>query len=463
MKAKHLSSLLFLLFWPLLLTAQQQISTSNSGVWLDIDGTIGPATRDYVERALEHAVQERAQLVILRLDTPGGLDSSMRDINKAILASQVPVVSYVFPNGARAASAGTYILYASHVAAMAPATNLGAATPVSITPAATPPAMPARKQPADAEQPEGEGKAEKPISGDAMTRKSINDAVAYIRSLAKLRGRNADWAEQAVREAASLDAVKALELGVIDIVAEDMSDLLRQLNGRTVNLLGREITLKTDGLVLNHVEPDWRSQLLAVITDPNVAYILMLIGIYGLIFEFSNPGSILPGVTGAICLLLALYAFQLLPINYAGLALILLGVALMVAEAFEPSFGILGIGGIVAFVIGSVILIDTEVPGYGISLPLIGAFALVSAALFALVIGMAIRAHRRAVVSGAEQLLGMHAEVLEDFDDKGKVRAHGELWQARSPVPLHKGEQVRITGMDGLILEVKPEQQLEDN
>lgn len=462
MKTKHLF-LLLLFLWPLILLAQQEGAGSRSGVWIDIDGAIGPAITDYVERAIDLAAEEQAQLIILRIDTPGGLESSMRDINKVILASPVPVVGYVFPNGARAASAGTFLLYASHVAAMAPATNLGAATPVSIAPTVSPPATPGSKEPVEEARPDAEKSQEQPVSLDAKSQKAINDAVAYIRSLASLRGRNADWAEKAVREAASLDARSALELGVIDIVASDMSKLLVLLDGRRINILGQEVTLATEGLLLNHIEPDWRSQILAVITNPNVAYILMLIGIYGLILEFSNPGSILPGVTGAICLLLALYAFQLLPINYAGLFLILLGVALMVGEAFEPSFGILGIGGIIAFVIGSVILIDTEVPGFGISLPLIGAFALVSAALLVLIVGMAIKSHRRSVVSGAEELVGMQAEVLEDFLGKGRIRVHGELWQARSPVQVTRGEQVRVTGLDGLILDIEPENKQEDS
>ncbi|MGR8942496.1 MAG: NfeD family protein, partial [Gammaproteobacteria bacterium] len=311
------------------------------------------------------AVDSGAKAVLIVMDTPGGLDTSMRQIIKNIIASPVPVITYVAPGGARAASAGTYILYASHMAAMTPGTNLGAATPVQLIspdnlddqaaekPAKTSPAGSAAKNP--------------------MARKAINDAVAYIRSLAELRGRNADWAEQAVRASASLTAEQALKLNVIDILAADRTDLLKQLNRRTVNVLGRDVILSTGNTTIRAIDPDWRSRLLAVITNPNIAYILMLAGIYGLIFEFSNPGSIIPGTIGGICLLLALYAFQILPVNYAGMALILLGIALMIAEAFVPGFGILGFGGLIAFVIGSVILMDTDAPGFGVNIALIAA------------------------------------------------------------------------------------------
>lgn len=418
---------------------------------LSIDGAIGPSTDDYLQRAIEHAQQQGAQLIILQMDTPGGLDTSMRRMIKNIIASSVPVVAYVSPSGARAASAGTYILYASHIAAMAPGTNLGAATPVQI--GGVSPGRPGEK---DGEKDTPGGEEAAPLNEQALRNKAVNDAVAYIRGLAQMRGRNQQWAEKAVRQAVSIPAQEALDLNVIDLVAQDMNDLLVQLNGRIVLFQGQKITLNTTGATLQPHEPDWRNRLLDVITNPNVAYILMLIGIYGLIFEFSNPGSILPGTVGGICLLLALYAFQLLPISYAGMALILLGIALMIGEAYQPSFGVLGIGGVVAFVIGSVILIDTDVPGYGIDLSVIATFALTSALMFIIVIGMAMRARRKPVVSGMDELIGKIAIVEENFDYRGHVRVHSERWNAESLQPLLKNQRVRVTEINGLVLKVEP-------
>ncbi|RME34421.1 MAG: nodulation protein NfeD [Gammaproteobacteria bacterium] len=453
-----LRALLLGLLLPLVLPLAAQPGQGAVMV-LPLEGTIGPATADLVARTLERAAERNAALLVLQIDTPGGLDLSMRDIVKRILASPVPVVGYVAPSGARAASAGTFILYACHVAAMAPGTSLGAATPVRI--GGGPPILPRGGAPPDEEGPgkKGgrEGKEEAPSPPpDALQRKVVNDAVAYIRGLAELRGRNAEWAERAVREGASLPAHEALALGVTDLVARDLSDLLQQLEGRTVTLAGEPRTLHVTGLEVERVEPDWRSRLLAVITNPNVAYLLLIIGIYGLIFEFSSPGAILPGVAGGICLLLALFAFQLLPVSYAGLALVLLGAGLMVAEAFVPSFGVLGIGGLIAFVIGSILLIDVDQPGYGIEPWLIGAVALFSGLFFILVIGMAVRAQRKPVVSGREELLGARGVALEDFGGRGRVRVHGETWHALTEHPLRRGQEVRVTGISGLTLRVEP-------
>lgn len=435
---------------------------------LNVSDAISPATNDYIHRGLEKARDRNAAVVILRMDTPGGLDTSMRDIIRDILASPVPVIVYVAPPGARAASAGTYILYASHITAMAPGTNLGAATPVQFggIPDLKPPAMPDRPvekpdkdtsedEPADSAEAD-ESETALPTATDAMTKKIMNDSIAYIRSLAEMRGRNAEWAEEAVREAASLSSEQALLQGVIDLVATDVDDLLEKAHGREVNVNGHTQTLDTSNLIVEQIEPDWRNELLSVIADPNIAYVLILLGIYGLFFEFMNPGYVLPGVIGAICMLLALYALQVLPVNYAGLALILLGILFMVAEIFAPSFGALGIGGVIAFVFGSVILFDIEGSAIQVAVPLIVAISLVTAGFFLVVVRMVFAAHRKPVVSGAEEMLGSIGEVLEDFDQRGPVRIHGEIWQGSTHTPLHRGHQVRVKSIDGLILIIEP-------
>jgi membrane-bound serine protease (ClpP class) len=413
---------------------------------LEVADAIGPATSDFLRRGIEAAAENDAELVIIVLDTPGGLDSSMRDIIKAILASPVPVATFVYPSGSRAASAGTYILYASHIAAMAPATNLGAATPVPIG------GKPDTGKDGSDDQDEENGKTD---PGSAMNRKAVNDAIAYIRSLAELRGRNAEWAEIAVREGESLSAEAALETGVIDVMADDIPGLLKAINGRTVTTEFGEVTLATESLIVEKRTPDWRTELLSVITNPSIAYLLLLVGIYGLIFEGYNPGAIVPGVVGAICLLLAAYALQLLPVNYAGLGLIALGVVLMIAELFAPSFGALGIGGIIAFVIGSVILIDTDVPGFRISLSLIFSMAIAGAVLVFAILAVAIKARRAPVVTGREELIGGVGEARSDIAEHGSVWVHSELWNARSATPLKAGDKVRIIDIDGLTLVVE--------
>jgi membrane-bound serine protease (ClpP class) len=432
---------------------EEPASTPGVALHLEIRGAIGPATKDYVIRGLERASDSGMRLVIIEMDTPGGLDAAMRDINKAILASTVPVATFVAPKGSRAASAGTYILYASHVAAMSPATNLGAATPVQIGGGTEPDEASGDEQDGSKD---GDKKARQ--SGGAMERKAVNDAVAYIRGLADLRGRNADWAEKAVREAVSLTAEQAAKQKVIDFVVADVPALLEAAHGRTVRLQDREIKLATRGLMVDSYEPDWRTRLLAAITDPNIAYVLFLIGIYGLIFEGYNPGAVLPGVVGGICLLLALFAFQVLSVNYAGLALMLLGVTLLVAEAFVPSFGTLGIGGIIAFVFGSILLLDSDIPGFAISRNIIAGLGLAASLALLAMMTLLVRSRRRPVVSGRESMIGESAEAMEDFDGEGAVFVHGERWNARSRRPVRKGDRLRVVSMSGLILDVEPDE-----
>lgn len=432
----------------LLLLAQAAESLANRALVVDMKGVVGPATVDHVRRAISDAAEGEAALVVIRMDTPGGLDASMRKLVKDIIASPVPVVTWVAPGGARAASAGTYILLASHGAAMAASTHLGAATPVTMG------GMPG--QPEQAE-PQAEPEANRPEDGKrrggtAMERKMLEDAVSYIRGLAERHGRNADWAEQAVREGHTLTADQALEKGVIDMMADDLPALLAQLDGREVRMAGAPQTLQTAALQVVERSEDWRTQLLAIITNPNVAYFLMLIGFYGIIFELSNPGQIFPGVIGAICLVLALYAFQVLPVNYAGLALIILGLAFMVAEAFAPSFGVLGLGGIIAFVVGSVILLDEE--HLRVSISLIASTALLSFGFLSWVLGKLWRIHHRPVLAGNEELLSMEAVASEDFEEEGWVRVHGETWRAHADQPVRSGQSLRITRIDGLKLHV---------
>lgn len=484
--------------------ADEPADQRERAVMLEIEGAIGPATGDYLGRNIEQAgTEEDVRLVIIRMDTPGGLVKTTRDIVQAIRSSAVPVAVWVAPEGAQATSAGTFILMSSHLAAMAPATNVGSATPIALGgdgPSLPEPEQPEEDQPqedegdgGDAEAEDGSGDSESSDGGEsedegseetasngddsadegsdtegapppdelgAGEKKALNDAVAWIRSLAEETDRNADWAESAVRDAANLTANQAIERNVAEVIARDADELLEVADGREVTVNGETITLETSDLRVERRDPDWRSELLSVITNPTVAYLLLMIGIYGLLLEGYSPGSLVPGTIGAICLLLALYALQVLPVNYVGLLLLILGMILIVAEAFAPSFGVLGIGGIAAMVIGSIVLMDTDVPGFQIAVELIGAIGMAAGVITAALVYMATSAWRRPAVSGpeeADEATG-HA-VTRVTDDYGQIMMLGERWTARSDQTIEPGTPVRVMRRDGLIVHVEPHSQ----
>lgn len=438
---------------------------------LELEGPLGVGNAEYILDGIEQAEQRNASLVIIRMDTPGGLVNPMRDIVKAILGSSVPVATYVAPGGARADSAGTYILLASHIAAMAPTTHLGAATPVSL--GGDPPESPSPFQPQPDDAPESrspEGKdgaapgdadeeqheAEPPRPDSAMERKILNDAVAYIRALAEAHGRNADWAEKAVRDAATLTAEAALQENVIDVIAASREELLAKINGREITVDNEQVTLDTGAATVEEVEPSWRAKFLTTISNPEIAVLLWGLGFTALILEFFHPGAMVPGVVGVICLLLGAYALQIIPVNYAGLALILLGFALIIAEAFVPSFGILGLGGIAAFSFGAIMMFDTGIPGFGISIAFVVTFAVITGASLLLIVSYVMKLHRRGAVSGEGSIVGGTATAMEDFTVEGRVWLEGEAWHAVSDAPVRKDEEVVVRRLEGLTLYVEP-------
>jgi len=427
---KRLLFLLLMTFLPL-------FASTSTIMKLEIKGAIGPASSNYLKEGMAAAVRQNTQMILIELDTPGGLSTSMREMIQEITNSTLPVIIYVSPKGARAASAGTYLLYASHVAAMAPGTNLGAATPVSLMP--TPMITDSNTS-----------------SPSALEKKVINDAMAYIKSLAELNERNISWALEAVEEAKSISAKDALSYGVIDLIAENTNELLSKLEGRSVRISGKSITLRTEGAVIYTFEADWKTRFLSIITNPNIAYMLLLIAIYGIFFELMNPGGIFPGVIGVISGVVALYALNMIPFNYAGLLLIILGIAFMIAEVLITGFGILGIGGAIAFALGSLLLFDAQTLGSGVSIPLIIAFSLVSLGFFIFVLRFLLHSRSVKIVTGVDEMVGATAKVLESTKEGYRVRCHGEIWYAESNSVLEIGQKVRVESLSGLVLHVNP-------
>ena len=449
----------------IILFASTANADGNKVVVLEIKGAIGVATAEYLIDGIQHAEEQDAELIIIDMDTPGGLMNATRDIIQAILGSPIPIATYVTPAGARADSAGTYILLASHIAAMSPTTHLGAATPVSITGDDVTPEQPTEDGDDDANDDAGADEADdtaddkpasKDRSGTAMEKKVLNDAIAYIRGLAERHGRNADWAEEAVRDAATLTAEEALEQNVIEFIAENRTELLNLIDGHEVTINSETVALETQGAAVEHYEPNWRIKILSAIASPEIVLLLGIIGLYGLMYEGWNPGAIVPGVVGIICLMLAAYGLQVLPVNYVGLALIIVGIGLMTAEAFAPSFGALGLGGIVAFVFGAIMMFDSEIPGFGISLTFVIGLALVAALLLIWLVGYLLKFRKRGSVSGRGSIVGGIGTALQDFSGDGKVWLEGESWAAHSNVPIEKNQQVVVLALDGLTLEVEP-------
>ncbi|MBM3324873.1 MAG: nodulation protein NfeD [Calditrichaeota bacterium] len=400
--------------------------------WIVIDGAIGPVATQYIRDGIERAQQSNAECLIIELDTPGGLLKSTRLICKDILAAPIPVVVYVSPAGSRAGSAGVFITLAAHIAAMAPGTNIGAAHPVDIG---------------------GQGGGD---TSRVMEQKITNDAVAFARTLADKRGRNADWAEKAVRESASITETEALELGVINYIAPNTDSLLALMDGDTVELEGRRVVLATRGARIDKVMMNWRLKLLALLSDPNIAYILLLLGIYGIFFELYNPGAILPGIVGGICLIIAFYSLQLLPVNLAGVLLIILALVLFLLEIKVVSYGLLSIGGVISFLLGSLMLFDVSIPGAKVSLSVIIPATIFTALFFLFAVGMGIRAQRRKVTTGMEGLIGEIGTAVSPLAPAGTVLLHGELWKAVARSPVEKDQEVRVVAVNRLQLTVEP-------